>query len=395
MPTSRPDQRKRKASRPKVDYGREREDPFERDIPQDFREQWPTRTQIHDLNLRACARPGRRTHWDEWGPTGLQYHGPVFDRCKMVDGIIDRMDAGGAVGFAWAIVQNGRLVDAGGLGYARTPAEVSSREMESETRMVSASLAKPVCAVAIMKLVEDGQLHLDEFAYPKIESQFPDVHPSVNTIRVRHLLTHQSGFDGPGKLSQFENALQQELTNEPGTITRYENWNYWFLAYIVEGVTGQPYVDVATENILTPMTIENMNREVDDINPCLYYGAGSVTNGDTWGDFGATAIGAYGWFASVIDWAKFLTFFRYDRVLSKASRLEMLNAPTRFFGFQHRHGQERGSYYGHGGDFSGKGTFQGDMMGFPDGIDAVLLTNSGDVPSTAQVLIDAYHDAYV
>lgn len=369
--------------------------PFERDLDPGFREPWPDRAEIAERDLRCRGRLIKRFHWDAWRPTDIAYHGPVFDRVRMVDSIIGRMTGAGAVGFSWAIVQNGQLVDSGGIGDARTPSETDPRDMTATTRMVSASLAKPVCAVTFMKLVEDGEVALDDLAYPIIQSAFPDAHDSLNSIRIRDLLTHKSGFNGPGQLSQFENALQQPLANPPGTTTRYENWNYWFLAHLVEAVTGSPYVDVATDTVLTPMTITTMSREVDDDAPCLYYAEDSVTNGTTWSDFTATAIGAYGWFASAIDWAKFMAFFRYDQVLSKASRLTMLNTPETYFGFRHWNGQPRGSYYGHGGDFASGGRwFHGGIMGFPDGIDAVLLTNSDDVANPEQVLINAYHDAY-
>jgi CubicO group peptidase (beta-lactamase class C family) len=267
--------------------------------------------------------------------------------------------------------------------------------MEADTRMVSASLAKPVCAVTVMRLVEQGQLALDDLAYPIIEENFPDADPSMGGITVRHLLSHRSGFNGPGTLSQFANALQSPLTWAPGTQERYENWNYWFLAHVVEAVTGTPYVDVATDTVLTPMGITGITREVDDVAPCLYYAQDSISNGTTWGDFSATAIGAYGWFASAVDWARFMVSFRYDAVLSQATRLTMLNAPETIFGFSHYHGQPRGSYYGHGGDFNSGGRwFHGGVRGFPDGVDAVLLFNSDDASNAGGILTAAYHDAY-
>ena len=231
---------------------------------------------------------------------------------------MSRMMDAGSVGFSWAIVQNGQLMDAGGIGDARTPSESDPREMTATTRMVSASLAKPVCAVTVMKLVEDGSLALNDFAYPIIASAFPNAHESMGQIKIRDLLTHQSGFNGPGTLSQFENALQQPLTTMPGT-TRYENWNYWFLAHVVEAITGKPYVEIATNIVLTPMTITTMTREVDDNAPCLYYAEDSVSKGVTWNDFTATAIGAYGWFASAIDWARSGARFLYSSTIRSSS----------------------------------------------------------------------------
>lgn len=321
--------------------------------------------------------------------------GPVFDRSKMVDEIVARMEAAGAVGYSWAIVQNGQLADAGGMGQARTAAETDPRAMRARTRMVSASLAKPVCAVTVMKLVEDGAFALGDAAYPLIADRFPDAHPSLGAITVRDLLTHRSGFDGPGRLSAFPDTLQNALSGTPGVTERYENWNYWFLAHIVECVTGRPYVKVARQGVLLPMGCNSMTRFRDDAAPCLYYRAGEDSDGGGWDDFTATAIGAYGWYAHAIHWAKFMAHFRHDTVLSRRSRRRMLEWEGARFGFRLWHGQARGSYYGHGGDFNTGGRwFHGGMMGFPDGIDAVLLTNSDDAGNPESVLMAGYHAAY-
>lgn len=142
------------------------------------------------------------------------------------------------------------------------------------------------------------------------------------------------------------------------------------------------------------MTITNVNGQEDDV-PCLYYAADSISNGLAFGDYTGGVFGPYGWYATANDWAKFMTYFRYDQVLQKQSRLTMLNAPECYFGFRHYAGQPRGTYYGHGGDFFNNGrAFHGGIMGFPDMVDAVLLTNSNDVQNPENILIQAYHDAY-
>ncbi|MFV0383934.1 serine hydrolase domain-containing protein [Paracoccus sp. (in: a-proteobacteria)] len=341
------------------------------------------------------GRVARRVHGVPVVGDVIGHPGPVFDRSRMVDEIVARMEGAGAVGYTWAIVQNGQLADAGGMGSARTTAETDPRDMRPRTRMVSASLAKPVCAVTVMKLVEDGIIAQSDAAYPLIADRFPDAHPSLGAITVRDLLTHRSGFDGPGRLSAFPDTLQAPLAGTPGVTDRYENWNYWFLAHIVECVTGKPYVKVARQSVLLPMGCRTMTRHRDAVAPCLYYAAGADRDGRGWDDFTATAIGAYGWYANAIHWAKFMAHFRHDTVLSRRSRHRMLEWDGPRFGFRLWHGQPRGSYYGHGGDFGTGGRwFHGGMMGFPDGIDAVLLTNSDDVANPEKVLMAAYHAAY-
>ena len=371
---------------------------FERDIPNDFREAWPDQAEISERGRLIRGRLVRRVHWDRFELNNLNnivFGGPIFDANLMVQSIINQMESLSPVGYSWAIVRYGQLVDAGGIGDARAESESNSRVMTENTRMVSASLAKPVCAVTIMKLIEDNVISLKDLAYPFIQEAFPNVDPSIEAISIHHLLTHTSGINGSGLLSNFGSVLQQPTDNPPGIKSRYENANYWFLAYVVEGATGIGYSNYARDNILVPMTITSMNNQVDDNAPCLYYAANSVSNGETWGDFESTAIGAYGWYASAIDWAKFMAYFRFDQVLNKHSRLTMLDSSESYFGFRHWNSQPRGSYYGHGGDLSRNGkAFHGGMMGFPDGVDAVLLTNSDEVKNPENILIQAYHDAY-
>lgn len=351
------------------------------------------RARFDAVNTNSTAL---RVHDEPFVDLGFANPGPRFDRVRMANEIMDRLGAAGSVGYSWAIVQNGQLVDAGGMGRARTASEDNPRPMRARTRMVSASLAKPVCAVTVMKLVDEGRLDLNQAAYPIIADKFPGGHSSLNNITIRHLLTHQSGFNGPGRLSVFADTLAAPLTGTPGASTRYENWNYWFLAHIVEAVTEEPYVRVARQTVLLPMGIRNMTRHVNEERRCLYYAAGTSTGGRGWGDFSATAIGAYGWYANAIHWAKFMAHFRHDTVLSRQARMTMLQADESIFGFRLWHGRPRGTYYGHGGDFfTGGGAFHGGMVGFPDGIDAVLLTNSNDVANPENVLMSAYHAAFV
>lgn len=364
----------------------------ENKLAEDFREEWVETAAVRGRSRLLRQQPFRRVHVGFSASDSFAYHGPIFDSNKMINRLLQSMEAVQATGYAYALVRFGQLIDAGGVGYARTISEVNPRAMDENTRMSSASLAKPVCAVAIMKLVEDGVLTLSEKAYPYIESSFSDVHDSIKNITIYQLLAHTSGLNGGGLLSDFPNVLRNPVT--PTTNSDYHNANYWFLAFVVEGATGTGYIDFATNQILQPMTITNMNRQ-EDSPPCLYYELGEFSDGASWGDYVTTAIGAYGWYASAIHWAKFLAYFRYDKVLSNSTRYQMLNDPNTYFGFRRWRGEDRGTYYGHGGDlYSGSKGFRGGMMGFPDYVDAVLLVNNRGSFDPESILIDAYHAAY-
>jgi CubicO group peptidase (beta-lactamase class C family) len=363
---------------------------------------WVSIAEELDRQYLLRQLPLRRTHVGFSVTDALAYGGPNFDPNKMVKWLIEEMEDIQPVGYSYAIVRFGKLVDACGVGYARTPAEDHSLEMDANTRFVSASLAKPLCAVAVMKLVEEKKIALDEKAYPYIQQAFPDVHNSVKDIIIYQLVTHTSGLGGGdkdllGKPSEFSDLLKTFVA--PTSSSNYHNGNYWFLAHVVEGLTGGGYIDFARKEILEPMTITDMSNLVES-SPCLYYKLGEFTDGYAFKDFGSSANGAYGWFASAIHWAKFMAYFRFDKVLSSETRIQMLTDPKTFFGFRRWFGQPRGTYYGHGGTFRqqidgvpvDKG-FKGAIMGFPDSVDAVLLVNTL-IQDPASLLIKAYHAGY-
>ncbi|MBF2001810.1 MAG: serine hydrolase [Synechococcales cyanobacterium M58_A2018_015] len=364
----------------------------EKKLAKDFREEWVETAAVGDRSRLLRQQPFRRVHTGFSASDTFGYGGPIFDSNKMINRLVENMEAVQATGYNYALVRFGQLIDAGGVGYARTVSEQNPRTMDENTKMVSASLAKPICAVAIMKLIEDGVLTLTEKAYPYIQSSFPDVHDSVKNITIYQLLTHTSGLSGSSTLSGFADVLRNPAN--PTTISSYHNANYWFLAFVIEGATGNGYIDFARSQILQPMTITDMTNQVED-SPCLYYELGEFSDGVSWDDFDTTAIGAYGWYASAIHWAKFLAYFRYDKVLSSSTRYQMLSDSNIYFGFRRWFGQERGTYYGHGGDFhNGSKGFRGGMMGFPDYVDAVLLVNNRGSFDPGDILMDAYHAAY-
>jgi CubicO group peptidase (beta-lactamase class C family) len=363
---------------------------------------WVSIAEELDSQYLLRQQPLRRTHVGFSVTDALAYGGPNFDPNKMAKWLIEEMKDIQPAGYSYAIVRFGNLIDACGVGYARTPAEDNSLEMGVNTSLVSASLAKPLCAVAVMKLVEEKKIALDEKAYPYIQQAFPDVHNSIKDITIYQLVTHTSGLGGGNKAflrshSEFSDLLKTSVA--PTASSSYHNGNYWFLAHVVEGVTGGGYIDFARKEVLEPMTITEMSNLVES-SPCLYYKLGEFTDGHAFKDFSSSANGAYGWFASAIHWAKFMAYFRYDKVLSSETRIQMLTDPKTFFGFRRWFGQPRGTYYGHGGTFRqyidgapGDKGFKGAMMGFPDSVDAVLLVNNL-IQDPASLLIKAYHAGY-
>lgn len=182
-------------------------------------------------------------------------------------------------GLALAAVADGRLVLAHGYGYA-DPAVGEPMQPDSLFRIASAS--KPVTAIAVMKLVEEERLGLDDAVFSSILSGYarrcPDgVDTRLHDITVEHLLTHASGWDtGEAADPMFNAALIarqrpveglspvqaviqdracRPLDFTPGTIQVYENLNYAVLGRVVEAVAGVPYEQFVREQVFASLGI--------------------------------------------------------------------------------------------------------------------------------------------
>lgn len=135
----------------------------------------------------------------------------------------------------------------------------------------TASIAKPMTAVAIMQLVEQGKLDLDL----PIQHYLPE-YPikKKGSITTRHLLTHTSGMAGykSGKEAQttkeFRNLKEasevfekRKLKFKPGTKFSYTTYGYVVLGQIIETVSGLSYEDYMQTNIWNRVNMKNTGVE--------------------------------------------------------------------------------------------------------------------------------------
>jgi CubicO group peptidase (beta-lactamase class C family) len=90
-------------------------------------------------------------------------------------------------GLSIAVVKNGKPILIKGYGFSNIEHQVPVKQ---ETIFQSGSVAKQFTAAAVMILVEDGKLSLDD----RINKYFADVPASWNRITLRHLLNHTSGL---------------------------------------------------------------------------------------------------------------------------------------------------------------------------------------------------------
>ena len=173
-------------------------------------------------------------------------------------------------GAAVAILRDGRIVYARGHGLANVEHQVAVRP---ETIFQSGSMGKQFTAAAVMLLVEDGRIALDD----RIAKYFPAAPAHWQNITIRHLLTHTAGttdypptFDFRRDFTEDE-LLQQAaaipLAFQPGERWSYSNLGYVMLGVLISKVTGRFYGEFLQERIFKPlgMTTARVISEADII----------------------------------------------------------------------------------------------------------------------------------
>ncbi len=178
--------------------------------------------------------------------------------------IESEMQATRLPGLALGIVQGDKVVHLKGFGRA----DPSGRAVTPQTPFLIASVTKSFTALAIMQLVESGQVEVDApvqryLPWFRVADEAASAH-----ITVRQLLNHTSGlpalaghedmvFDsdlGTDALEQRVRALRTTRLNAaPGEIFQYSNAGYATLALIVQTVTGQSYEQYLQQHVYAPL----------------------------------------------------------------------------------------------------------------------------------------------
>jgi CubicO group peptidase (beta-lactamase class C family) len=157
-------------------------------------------------------------------------------------------------GAAVGIYSRGEVLLAKGYGFANIELNVPVRP---ETIFQSGSVGKQFVSAAIMMLVEQGRVSLDD----SISKYFPHAPPSWKPILVKNLLSHTSGLaeyvsderTGPNgpfylRLDFTEEQLLRKIEAlpidaPPGVKWDYRNTNYVLLGMLIHKVTGMFYAD--------------------------------------------------------------------------------------------------------------------------------------------------------
>src|SRR6266511_6475227 len=156
--------------------------------------------------------------------------------------IKDEMQKQQIPGLSLAVIKAGKIILAKGYGFSNVEHQVP---VKPETMFQSGSVGKQFTATAVMMLVEEGKLSLDD----KISKYFVDAPAGWQNMTVRHLLTHTAGttdypddFDFRRDYTEdelYKRAQAIPLAFQPGEKWSYSNLGYAMLGILIHKLTGK------------------------------------------------------------------------------------------------------------------------------------------------------------
>ena len=171
-------------------------------------------------------------------------------------------------GVSLAVVKDGKPLVVKGYGFANVEHQVP---VKPETVFQSGSVGKQFTAMAVMMLVEEGKIGLDD----KISKYLGEAPEAWANVTVRHLLTHTGGLtDYPRDFDFRKDYTEDELLKRakevptafaPGEKWAYSNLGYVTLGVIINKVSGKFYGDFLKERVFAPlgMTTARVISEAD------------------------------------------------------------------------------------------------------------------------------------
>jgi D-alanyl-D-alanine carboxypeptidase len=158
-------------------------------------------------------------------------------------------------GVGMAIVHNGKAVYAKGFGRANLEHDIP---VTTDSMFLIASVSKPMIAMGIVLLAQQGKLSIDD----PVAKYIADTPKAWSGVTLKHLMQHTSGivrespaFDGNKQQRDIDlitATFAAPLDFATNTKLQYCNICYFTLAEVITRVSGQPWSDFMAKQIFTP-----------------------------------------------------------------------------------------------------------------------------------------------
>ena len=249
-------------------------------------------------------------------------------------------------GVVLGVIKHGELIKSTGYGYADVELKVP---VTPTSLFQSGSVAKQFTAAAVLLLVQDGKIGLDE----PVVRYFPEARAAAwKDVTVRQLLTHTSGIPDiygehdqdsydKGILDFHRDYTEDELLQRylalpldfaPGEKWNYSNTGYELLGFVIHRVAGVFYGDFLQQRIFGPLGMASTRIISDqDIVPGRVSGYriidGQLKNQE-WIAPSLNTLADGGLYTNVVDLAKWDAALYGDKILPR-SALQQMWTPVR------------------------------------------------------------------
>jgi CubicO group peptidase (beta-lactamase class C family) len=226
----------------------------------------------------------------------------MADRAQRLSDVLrDACTIRGVPGAVVAVLLDGEVVAAAhGVENAERSVPVGL-----DTHFQVASITKTFTAAAVMLLVEDGLVSLDDSVHRHLPDFGVRTGLDGDAITVEHLLSHQSGFDGDQLFVTGDMRLEAlagaRRLFEPGTGFSYSNAGFSVAGEVIEAASGESYERVVRDRLLKPLGLTTAAFTADRLitHPVasphwVWEGEAHVVRGGGWQP---------GWELQPLDWA--------------------------------------------------------------------------------------------
>ena len=260
---------------------------------------------------------------------------PAEKRTQIEAAVSKFMSTTHVPGLSVAVVENAELEWASGFGFADLENHVPATEF---TLYRLASISKSLSATGAMKLVEKGNLELDD-PVQKYCPVFPQKSGAITTrlvmghlAGIRHYKSDSQNDPEVGNTKHFDDPIQagldffkkDPLLSEPGKQFHYSTQGYTLVGCVMQGASGAKYTEYMRQNVFIPAGMEH--TLVDDRFAIIPYRtrfyhkteSGTVENADFLDS--SYKIPGGGWLSSAEDMARFEVAMLSDKLLKPETR---------------------------------------------------------------------------
>lgn len=259
-------------------------------------------------------------------------------------------------GFGSVLIYKGKIIKKVFNGYANRK---TKRRYSEKTIHLWGSVSKLFTAVAIMQLVDDKKLHLND-SITKYITELRGLpkkskYGGFGQITIQHILNHNSGLDFTSVYGKMWEVIPEtkkrcpltaeitpyfkyaSLNNKPGKKYQYSNSGFSLLGVIIEKITGLNYTNYITKNIFEPLEMHSAHfgttpKKKQKFVPTSYYrdknGKVQETYFNETQGFQESNGGVK---ATIGDMVKFLNFLKFHKNSKKHRKVLKLATIQRYF----------------------------------------------------------------